>query len=99
MDPRALNLRHLHAMAAIMRTGSISAAAKAVNLTQPAITQAIAKLESLIGQNYVVRSGKQLTTKAAFLKGKLQVNGHDVPLPMLPGAGAQEEEPQEPLPQ
>ncbi len=58
------------------------------------------QIESLIGQNYVVRSGKQLTTKAAFLKGKLQVNGHDVPLPMLPGAaGAQEEEPQEPLPQ
>ena len=55
MDPRALNLRHLHAMAAIMRTGSISAAAKAVNLTQPAITQAIAKLESLIGQKLFER--------------------------------------------
>lgn len=41
-----MNLRHLRAVKAIVDTGTISAAAKGVSLTQPAITQAIAKLES-----------------------------------------------------
>lgn len=36
-------------MAAVVETGSISAAARVVNLTQPAITQGIAKLERQIG--------------------------------------------------
>jgi len=49
MDPWSLNLRHLRALAAIARLGSISAAAAEVNLTQPAITQAIAKLETQLG--------------------------------------------------
>ena len=41
-----MNLRHLKAVTAIVDSGSISAAARAVNLTQPAITQAIAKIEA-----------------------------------------------------
>lgn len=41
-----LNLRHLRAMAAIARLGSVSAAAQAVSITQPAITQGLAKLEA-----------------------------------------------------
>ena len=40
-----LNLRHLSAMAKIADLGTINAAAGAVNLTQPAITQALARLE------------------------------------------------------
>jgi LysR family transcriptional regulator, regulator for genes of the gallate degradation pathway len=40
-----LNIRHLRAMAAICRLGSISAAAQAVGISQPAITQGITKLE------------------------------------------------------
>lgn len=40
-----LNLRHLQAVAEINRLGSIAAATHAVNLTQPAITQALARLE------------------------------------------------------
>lgn len=46
MDSSQLNLRHLHAMAAIERLGSMTAAAQAISITQPAITQALAKLES-----------------------------------------------------
>ena len=46
MDSYRLNLRHLRAMAAIARLGSITAAAQAISITQPAITQALAKLES-----------------------------------------------------
>jgi LysR family transcriptional regulator of gallate degradation len=41
-----LNLRHLRAMAAIARLGSVTAAAQAISITQPAITQALAKLEA-----------------------------------------------------
>jgi DNA-binding transcriptional LysR family regulator len=46
MERWNLNLRHLRALAAIARLGSITAAAQAINITQPAITQALAKLES-----------------------------------------------------
>lgn len=44
-----LNLRHLAAAAEIARRGTIAAAAGAVNLTQPAITQALARLERQLG--------------------------------------------------
>ena len=44
-----MNLRHLAAAAQIRRLGTINAAAHAVNLTQPAITQALARLEGQIG--------------------------------------------------
>lgn len=43
------NLRHLAAVARIAELGTINAAAHAVNLTQPAITQALARIESLLG--------------------------------------------------
>ena len=46
MEISQLNLRHLRAMAAIARLGSVTAAAQAISITQPAITQALAKLES-----------------------------------------------------
>jgi LysR family transcriptional regulator, regulator for genes of the gallate degradation pathway len=45
-----LNIRHLRAAAEITHLGSINAAADAVNLTQPAITQALAKMEALLAQ-------------------------------------------------
>lgn len=43
------NLRHLGAVAKIAELGTINAAALAVNLTQPAITQALARLEKQLG--------------------------------------------------
>lgn len=49
MTPWNLNLRHLRAAAEISCLGSINAAAEAVSLTQPAITQAIGKLERTLG--------------------------------------------------
>lgn len=45
-----LNLRHLRAAAEICARGSISRAAMAVSLTQPAVTQGIARLELLLEQ-------------------------------------------------
>ena len=49
MEPGRLNLRHLEAFAAIVRLGSVSAAAAAANLTQPAITQGLGRLEAQLG--------------------------------------------------
>ena len=43
-----MNLRHLQAVVRIAELGRMSAAAQAVNLTQPAITQALARLEALL---------------------------------------------------
>lgn len=47
MDIWDLNLRHLRAIAKIADLGTIHAAAHAVNLTQPAITQALVRIECL----------------------------------------------------
>ena len=40
--PFDLNIRHLRAISAIVRHGSMSAAAEAVSLSQPALTQGLA---------------------------------------------------------
>lgn len=45
-----LSLRHLDAALAVLRQGSINGASATVNLSQPALTQALAKLEALLGQ-------------------------------------------------
>lgn len=45
-----MNLRHLRAAAEICARGSVSKAAAAVSLTQPAVTQGIARLERLLDQ-------------------------------------------------
>lgn len=49
MHTSAPNIRHLAALAATVRHGSVTAAARVVNLTQPALTQAIARLERDLG--------------------------------------------------
>jgi DNA-binding transcriptional LysR family regulator len=53
--PFELNLRHLRAMLAIREHGSITAAAEAVFLSQPALTQGIAKLERQLGSKLIER--------------------------------------------
>jgi len=47
--PFELNTRHLRALPAIIARGSMSAAAESVGLSQPALTQGIAKLERRLG--------------------------------------------------
>lgn len=47
--PFDLNPRHLRALSAIIARGSMSAAAEAVGLSQPALTQGIAKIEARLG--------------------------------------------------
>lgn len=60
-----LNLRHLYAAKEICDKGSISAAADAVNLTQPAITQGLGKLETLLGQPLFERHTDGMTPTPA----------------------------------
>jgi DNA-binding transcriptional LysR family regulator len=43
------NLRHLRAVEAVARFGSVSQAAAHIHVSQPAVTQAIAKIESQLG--------------------------------------------------
>jgi len=49
MEHRAPNLRHLRAFREVARHNSIRRASAEVYLSQPAITQAIAKLETMVG--------------------------------------------------
>jgi DNA-binding transcriptional LysR family regulator len=49
MDEALMNIRHLRAVAAIVRSGSVTGAARLVSLTQPAVTQGVAKLERHLG--------------------------------------------------
>ncbi len=49
LAPFDLNLRHLRALPVIAGRGSMSAAANAVSLSQPALTQGVAKLERQLG--------------------------------------------------
>jgi LysR family transcriptional regulator of gallate degradation len=60
------NLRHLKAVVATTASGSVSGAARVVNLTQPAITQGIRKLEHAIGMPlFERRPGGMEPTEAA----------------------------------
>jgi LysR family transcriptional regulator, regulator for genes of the gallate degradation pathway len=68
MQPDALNLRHLAALAATARLGSLSAAAQVVSLTQPALTQGLAKLERQFGEPLFERHpGGMVATPAVTL--------------------------------
>jgi DNA-binding transcriptional LysR family regulator len=60
-----LNLRHLRAVAAIVRLGSVSAAARAVGISQPAITQGLSKLEGLLGVSLFDRQPEGMLPSAA----------------------------------
>jgi DNA-binding transcriptional LysR family regulator len=64
MDGMQPNLRHLHTFREVARLGSVSAAARSVHISQPAVTQAIAGLERFFGLPLLLRrsTGVSLTT-------------------------------------
>ena len=68
------NLRHLRAMANITRLGSISAAAEAIHISQPAITQALTKLETQLGESLFERraDGMAATPSATLLAPRIE---------------------------
>ena len=63
MDLWDMNLRHLAAVAKIAELGTMNAAASAVNLTQPALTQALARIEA-------DRLNARETAGAIFVQGR-----------------------------
>lgn len=68
MAQAAINVRHIAAFAATVRHGSVTRAARAVNLTQPALTQAIARLEADLGCTLFERGPSGMTpTEPALL--------------------------------
>lgn len=65
MKTPQLNLRHLFAFAEVCRLESINAATTTVHLSQPAITQALAKLETQTQATLFLRTGKGMRPTAA----------------------------------
>jgi DNA-binding transcriptional LysR family regulator len=63
-----MELRQLEAFAATMTSGSVSAAARLLGRSQPAVSRLIQELEAEIGYALFVRSGPRVTaTEQAFL--------------------------------
>lgn len=67
LQPFDLNLRHLRALSAVIAHGSLNAAADAASLSQPALTQGLAKLERQIGTDLFERRSDGVTPTAAGL--------------------------------
>ena len=74
LQPYDLNLRHLRAVAAIRRCGSVSRAAGDVALSQPAVTQGVAKLEAQLGLRLFERgpSGMRPTAEGERLSDRIE---------------------------
>lgn len=69
-----LNIRYLSAVRAVMRTGSISSAARMMFLTQPAVSKSIQLAESELGVKLFIRVKGKLTPteEAVFLYPELE---------------------------
>jgi len=72
--PRPLNLRHLLAATAVARHGGISRAASEMNITQPALTQALARLEAALGERLFARAaaGTSLTPEGQIFLPRVE---------------------------
>ncbi|MGH8181909.1 MAG: LysR family transcriptional regulator, partial [Steroidobacteraceae bacterium] len=67
------NLRHLSVFCAVARLGSVSAAARAAHLSQPAVTQAIGSLEEDFGSALFARTvrGMELTEEGRLCAARV----------------------------
>lgn len=61
MSPYDLNLRHLMALSAIRSLGSLSRAAESLHLSQPALTQAVVKIEGMLQHRLFDRRREGIT--------------------------------------
>ncbi|MBT0726408.1 LysR family transcriptional regulator [Rosenbergiella australiborealis] len=53
-----IRLRHFHALAAVAQQKSISAAAKSLSISQPALSKTLSELKQLCGYDIVIRHGQ-----------------------------------------
>jgi len=67
------NLRHLVLFDQVVRRGSVSAAARAASLSQPAVTQAVLGIELALGAQLLSRSYAGLTLTAAGRMAALRI--------------------------
>ncbi len=65
VEPFDFNLRHLDAIVAVARCGSISAGAVDAHLSQPALTQALSKIESQLGHPLFDRHARGVSATPA----------------------------------
>lgn len=63
--PSSLKLRHLEAFLDVVRHGNISAAARARNVSQPALSKTISDLETLMSVRLFDRAGRRTALTAA----------------------------------
>lgn len=91
MSGADFNLRHLRAFAAICDHGGITAAAGLVHLSQPAMTQAVSKLERHFATLLFQRSSKGMfaTTAGEILRGRV-ARAFDFLCAAVEGNGRQE---------
>ena len=67
-----LRFRHLQLIAEIERTGSLSASAAALNLTQPALSKALKEVEAMLGFRLFNRGARGLQKTA---QGEIVMHG------------------------
>src|SRR5215469_17069316 len=65
LGPGTPNLRHLVLFDQVVRRGSVSAAARAAHLSQPAVTQAVGHIEDALGARLMQRSYSGLALTGA----------------------------------
>ena len=65
MEPWDLNIRHLRAFIRTFDLGTVAAAASAINLSQPAVTQAINRLENQLDEVLFERQSTGMRPTAA----------------------------------
>ena len=73
-DARPPNVRHLRACLAVAEAGSITGAAEALHLTQPAITQGVRNIEERFGAELFRRTktGVELTPAGEVMRRRLE---------------------------
>ena len=62
-----INLKHIEVFYAVLRTGSVTGAARALNVTQPAVSATLKHLETRLGMTLFERGGGRLTPRPEAL--------------------------------
>lgn len=65
---RRLSLRHLRMVAAVSEAGSLSMAAEALHVTQPAVSKALSEIEQGLGQTLFVRRGRNMVATSVGVR-------------------------------